>query len=275
MSDNPGTDGEENLAEDLSVDRILPPTPQRRQRARREGHVARSPRLTAAVVILCTLLALELVGPRMLASWRSCAEALLSSQKLSSVSAEGLGAELSGMVSDAAMNLLPLLLAVGAIAVMASLVQVGFLFAPRRLSLQMDAISPGKALSRIFCGRSLVAGAAGLFNLAAVAGVGWLAVRAEVPDLVMLQALPINEAVPAAGATFLTVGFKVALVLVASGLLDYTLARWRCEQHLRLTPIEAREEARQMDGDPQIRARQRQVARQRVVTPRNEARLVS
>ena len=69
----------------------------------------------------------------------------------------------------------------------------------------------------------------------------------------------------AGGAIVFAVGLKLALVLLALGLLDYGILRSRYEQDLRLTPKEAREEARRMDGDPQIRARRRQMVRQRAM----------
>ena len=68
----------------------------------------------------------------------------------------------------------------------------------------------------------------------------------------------------------MSVGLKLAIVLLALGLIDYALARWRWEQDLRLTPREASEESRRMEGDPQIRTRRRQIARQRAPANRND-----
>jgi flagellar biosynthetic protein FlhB len=213
-------------------------------------------------MILGTLFALEAFGPRVLASWLSTAEALMGAPHLGRLSPAGLWPVVADTTWNAAVSLLLILLLVMALAVLANLAQVGFLVVPRRLALRLDAVSPIGNLARIFSGRSLCGAAAGLMKLAAVAGAAWLAVRREIPALVMLQTLPIHEAVAAGGAIVMSVGLKLAIVLLALGLLDYALARWRWEQDLRLTPQEAREESRRMEGDPQMRTRRRQVARQ-------------
>lgn len=253
------------MSEDLATDRVLPPTPQRRQRARREGHVAKSPQLTAAVMILGMLMVLKALGPGMLTSWRSAAALLMGSSHFESTTTADLWAVSMSAAWDAGASLLYLLLAMFGLAVVVNLAQVGFLLAPQRLSLRFDAVSPMQSLARIFSGNSLAWFCGSLLKLTAVLGVGWLAVRAELSHLVVVQSLPIDEAVPAGGAIVLRIGLKLALVLLALGLLDYGLARWRHEQSLRLSPQDAREEARRMDGDPQLRARRRQMSRQRNV----------
>ena len=55
----------------------------------------------------------------------------------------------------------------------------------------------------------------------------------------------------------------MALVLLA--LLDYGLQRWKHEQDLKMTHQEVREEMKNLQGDPQIVARRRQIQRQMVL----------
>ncbi len=45
-------------------------------------------------------------------------------------------------------------------------------------------------------------------------------------------------------------------------VVDYGLARYRLERELRMTPEELREEQRELQGDPQVAARRRQLTHQ-------------
>jgi flagellar biosynthetic protein FlhB len=53
-----------------------------------------------------------------------------------------------------------------------------------------------------------------------------------------------------------------ALALVILALFDYGLQWWKQEQDLKMTHQEVREEMKEMQGDPQVAARRRQIARQ-------------
>ena len=44
--------------------------------------------------------------------------------------------------------------------------------------------------------------------------------------------------------------------------IDYAYQRWKHEQDLRMSPQEVREEMKNLQGDPQVAARRRQVQRQ-------------
>jgi flagellar biosynthesis protein FlhB len=52
--------------------------------------------------------------------------------------------------------------------------------------------------------------------------------------------------------------------MLALASLDYLYQRWRLERDLHMSPQEFREELREMQGDPRLAARRRDLARQRV-----------
>ena len=52
---------------------------------------------------------------------------------------------------------------------------------------------------------------------------------------------------------------KVGAALLVLAMLDYAYQRWRHEQDLKMTPQELREELRNLEGDPQLRARRKHV----------------
>ena len=58
------------------------------------------------------------------------------------------------------------------------------------------------------------------------------------------------------------VWLRVVLAMLVLGILDYGYQRWQYLQELRMTVQEAREETKEIEGDPRIRQRIRQIQRQ-------------
>ena len=58
------------------------------------------------------------------------------------------------------------------------------------------------------------------------------------------------------------VWLRVVLAMLILGIIDYGYQRWQYMQELRMTVQEAREETKEVEGDPRIRQRIRQVQRQ-------------
>ena len=54
---------------------------------------------------------------------------------------------------------------------------------------------------------------------------------------------------------------KIGAALLVLAILDYGYQRWRHEQDLKMTPQELREELKNLEGDPQQRARRKQMQR--------------
>src|SRR5690606_40989213 len=68
--------------------------------------------------------------------------------------------------------------------------------------------------------------------------------------------------------------FWIGVCLLVLALFDYLYQRWEYEQSLRMSRRELKEELRQTEGDPQIRARIRQRQRQLASSRRSEERRV-
>ena len=58
---------------------------------------------------------------------------------------------------------------------------------------------------------------------------------------------------------------KIGAALLVLAILDYGYQRWRHEQDLKMTPQELREELKNLEGDPQLRARRKRLQRELAV----------
>jgi flagellar biosynthetic protein FlhB len=218
----------------MSQERTLPASPRRREEARRQGFLPRSPALTAAVVLLAGVAALGLFGPRAL-------EAQLDLLRRGLSLDPGLDARAAAL--PVGLALLPFAALLVAAAVLASALQTGIVARRFSLGALWRPIEPLRGLGR--------AGHAAA-QLAAVAIVLAVTLWTERRELAPQHWASVSAAF----------AVRAAAALLALGILDCLWRRWRLERALLMTVQEARDERRRSEGDPKIRARRRTLARE-------------
>ncbi|MEL7239721.1 MAG: EscU/YscU/HrcU family type III secretion system export apparatus switch protein, partial [Planctomycetota bacterium] len=122
------------MAEDQNndQDKTEDPTPRRRQEAREEGNVAKSQDLAAAVILLSLPLLFWVLGPHMLASLTRIYRRFLGTE-LMEVTGDTLMISSADLVKQLVVGIVPLFLIVAVVAFLGNVLQVGFLFAPKKL----------------------------------------------------------------------------------------------------------------------------------------------
>ena len=82
----------------------------------------------------------------------------------------------------------------------------------------------------------------------------YIAVRRMVPHLALSGGLPLGSVVGSTTGAIITMIRLGRRGRVAIGLADYAVARRRTEKQIRMTKHEVKQEAKQTDGDPHMRA---------------------
>ncbi|MCE9591845.1 MAG: flagellar biosynthesis protein FlhB [Planctomycetes bacterium] len=250
------------MAED-DADKTEPATARRRQEAREEGNVARSTDLTAAVMLLAAVLLLHGMGMRLLEGLRLVTHEMLTpATGYNPTRATDVEHMLgwAGWIALAAV--VPIMLALTAVALVVSVSQVGFLFSTQALMPNLARLSPLKGLKGFFDAR---AGIRLVMSLSKVGLVGLLACWFILQDLPVILMLPSLEVLPLFGLACTLVyalALKLAVTLLVLAILDWAYQRWQRERDLRMTKEEIKEEMRRMEGDPLVKQRRSRVARQ-------------
>lgn len=242
------------------------PTPKRRREARERGQVARSADLTAAAVILGALLLLNWTGGGMVVALQESMRRAISPGTLHDVSTGGAVLALVDVSLPVVRALAPMFGGILLVAVIANLLQVGFLFTTKRLQPDLSAISPLKGAKKLFGGgRGTVGLLMNLLKLVLVTGAAYSALHGRLDDIVAVQALDFGQIVRFGGSLIFDIGMRIAVLLLVLALIDYAWQRWRFERDLRMTKQEVKEELKTMEGDPLIKQRRRQIQLQRAM----------
>ncbi len=175
------------------------------------------------------------------------------------LSVDMLGRALGDMLGTigAALALPMILLVVAALA--GSLVQTGLLFAPEKLAPKLENLSPAKGFSRLFSARGLIEFGKTLAKLAVVVAVVATLMRPELARLPLMSGLDAGEMLGEIARLTSRMGLSVFIALTFIAMLDYGFQRFSFMKSMRMSKQEVKEEFKQSEGDPMIRARLRQI----------------
>jgi flagellar biosynthetic protein FlhB len=241
------------------------PTPRRRQEAREQGNIARSPDLTAAVIILAGMVSLKWFGDGLVQALRILMGRLLDQEWLTTSGADINATVLAALVV-VGKAIAPVLLGLMIAAVLVNLVQVGLFFSPKRLQPRLEALSPLKGLGRLFGrGNGLVTLVMNLLKLSLVTAVAYSAIHGRLNQILGVSGLEFGQIFLLGASVVYAVAIRIGILLLVLALIDYAYQRWRNERQLRMSKQEVKDEMRRMEGDPQIKQRRRQIQLQRVM----------
>lgn len=241
-------------------DKTEAPTPRRRQEARTKGQVARSQDLTAAAILFAAIMALRVFGLELfngLLSLMANGLVLQFPNELPNVFAYGKFAW-----DTIAAGLVPLLLAVLTAGLIILFIQVGPLLSFQPITPSLSKINPLKGLERLFSARSLVASAMQLAKFTVVALVGFISMQLEAARVLFSSTIAVGEMAQLGAALVGELCLELSGAVLVIALLDFAWQRYKHERDLMMTREEVRDELRNMEGDPAVKRRRRQLQMQ-------------
>ncbi len=244
-----------------SGERTQAATPRRRQKARQQGRIAQSGDLTSAAVLLAATVALRLTGARAagtLAQW--------ASQTWGQAPVVGFGQTqvmaLFGAGLRAAGGVLLPVLGAGVVAGVAiGLAQTQFVLQSAGLVPDLQRVNPLAGARRIFSRRALMELGKAAVRLAGLFAVLWGPMHQLVPELAG-GSLSLEAATATTFAVIVSGCLRVGIVLAVVGVADYFYQRYELDTQLKMTRQEVREEVKEQDGDPLLRAQRRRRMRE-------------
>ena len=249
------------MAEQSGGEKTLPASPQKRDKARQDGKVARSQDLSAAFALLLALFTMRYLGwpmfQRMLAAMHHYFDDIDS--LLPQIdNAQRLAIDVLLYLVPAVGPFLLIMLVGGLVA---NVLQVGFLLTGKPLTPDFNRLNPISGLANLFSLRALVELLKSSLKLTIVGYIAWISVRDHAEVYVNLMALTPAALLPAVGGIIFTLWWRISLAIIVLGVLDYGFQYWQHERSLMMTAQEAKQELKEYEGDPRIKQRIRQIQR--------------
>jgi flagellar biosynthetic protein FlhB len=270
MSDNEDSTDDSQKTEE--------PTARRLEEARKRGQVVYSREVGNWSMIFAGTVLVALAGPGIMADLRDTLSVFLSEPDKMAIGGEGLHAVLGKLFLHVIGDIALPLFALAAAGVMAGFIQTGPIFTLDPITPDLSKISIFSGLERLFSGRSLAEFAKGLIKLVIVTAAMLFVLWPYFGGIEHFVGQDMAAALADLRLLFIKMMTAALAVLFLVAVLDYLYQRHDFMAKMRMSKQEVRKEFRQTEGDPQIKARLRELrdrrARQRMMQAVPEADVV-
>ncbi len=239
------------------------PSQKKLQDAEARGDVTQSPDIAAWLVLAAATAFLVLWSPTTAHDLRRMLTGYLENPHAMSLTAESA----PGLASTLGFQLL-LILAVPfgilvVVAIASHLVQHPPVFALEKLKPDIARLNFLKGFSRLFGRAALVTFIKGVLKTLAIAVVVGATLWPERDSLLAIVMMPVTQIMPVLLALMTKVMLAALAVLAVIALADYGWQYFERMSRLKMTRQEAKEEHRQSEGDPIVKARLKQIRSER------------
>jgi flagellar biosynthetic protein FlhB len=259
------------MAEDSDLEKTESPSGRRIEQAREEGQTPQSRELMAFLVMAASAGGLWVMSGWFVRHGENVMRMGLTLDRQEAFDTNALGMNLLTLGTEALTTLAPFFLATMVAALLTPvLLTGGWTFSPKALTFDLSKIDPLKGLKRMISWQSIAEMVKGILKTLLLGGVVWWVIAHERDNLFALLSQPLETALPAFGKMLLYsfVGFVAGLAVIA--LIDVPFQLWRYYAGLRMTKEEVKQEGKEMEGDPQLKARirsqQREISRRRMMS---------
>lgn len=247
-------------------------TPKKRQDIKKKGQVFQSKDLTAAAVILVSVLAINAMLPFILSTAENFIKDIFTIyvrdyEDLYTV--VNLQSFFVFILGTALKVITPLLILIVATGLLITYGQVGFIFTGETLGFKLERINPLEGFKRIFSTKGIIELGKALLKILLIGYVVYSTIRLQINMLPQLLDMSVIDIVNYLDSALVSIGLKAGMLILAISVLDYFYQWWDFERSIKMTKQEVKDEVREMEGNPQvkskIREKQRRIALRRMM----------
>lgn len=162
----------------------------------------------------------------------------------------------------ASLFIIPGLMIMGT-AFIAGLGQTRFRVSTEALKPSLERISPAKGLSRIFSFKSIFDFLKNVIKLVFISGATYGVMAPSLKEFINYPALDLSLQMDKFSSLLFRLVITIVIIIFILAVLDYFYERWSHLRNLRMSKQEIKDEHKEMEGDPYIKNRLRQIRRER------------
>jgi len=245
-------------------------TPKRQEEARNKGQVPRSRELTTMAMLLMAAIAMTFMGERMVAQLGGIMRLGLAVERAKIFDPWSVIELFGQAVSLGILLMLPFLVLMVATALAAPVALGGWAFSTEALAFKFDKLNPVTGLKRIFAARGVMELVKALAKFLLIGLIGALLLWYFLPQLMGLgredPAVGLAHAGQILSRSFVILSASLALIAA----IDVPFQLWDHAKNLKMTRQEVRDEHKNTEGKPEVKAKvrtmQREIAQRRMMS---------
>ncbi len=266
------------MSGDSSQEKTEQPTGKKLSDARHKGNVAQTKEIPSVLILFSSIGVLFFAGSWILDHLINTMRGMYQRAGTLHMVPGNMNELLWEMFLSCATVLLPLMVPVLVAGVVGNVAQFGFLITGEKLKFNITKLDPIKGIKKFVSLNSLVELFKSIIKLVIIGGVAYAVVQRYQDQIPGLMQLNVPQILSFIGHVSFQVCFYVCLALVLLAVADFTYSKWQYKKDLRMTKQEVKDEYKNREGDPKVKARiravQREMARKRMMEAVPEATVV-
>lgn len=240
---------------DQQGDKTEKATPKRLEEAWKKGQFARSSEVQTVFVLFGGILALLFTGTE---TWRQLGLLMyhtFAHLHETAVTFDNMQRFVIDMLSVAGNCVWPVLAATAVGGLLAAGAQSHFRTAPDALELNWERLNPVSGFQRIFSVRAAMPTAISAVKLAVIVGLSYKVIESVLRDPIFHSSVDISRVGAFMADSSFKITMRIGFALVVLASIDYAYQLWRTGQDMMMTKEEVKDEAKNQEGDPKMKAR--------------------
>ncbi|MBT4932900.1 MAG: flagellar biosynthesis protein FlhB [Rhodospirillaceae bacterium] len=251
------------MADEDDAQKTEDPTDKRKEKSRSDGQVASSQEIKSWMSLLGGAFGLLILAPGIATDIRMIGAKFIFAPEAVPLDREHFQLLFFQVFIDISMAIGPFLMLLVLLAFVANVAQTGFIWAPKKIAPDVSKISLLKGAKRMFSLRSVNEFAKGILKLTLVTVVGLTVAGPFMTDMSLFLERPLSAMLDR--LLTISVWFTLASVGVMAVIasLDFAYQKYSQKKEMMMSKQEVKDESKQSEGDPQVKARIRQIRMER------------
>ena len=257
------------MAEDSDLEKTEQASSKKLEKAREQGDVPRSRELASFSVLMAASAGFWLSGPTIINQLKQLLQSSLSFNQSDSASLDGFGQHIFQSLLELFFSFLPMVVLLLLAILLPPMAIGGWVFSDQVFLGNFSRLNPLKGLANMLSSNTFIELGKAIAKSLLVGGVAWLITFNQFDDMFALIDQSLITANSHQGQILLTCFTAMVAALALIALIDVPYQIYHHGKKLMMTRQELRDEAKESEGNPEIkaklRAQQREMARRRMM----------
>lgn len=244
-----------------------PATAKKLDDARKEGNVSKSKELVNAVTLIFAFFFLRSmiggIGESIMSLYTIMYERIPTyASNANEITINSAVFILGEMLKQLVQIILPFLVVGFVVSFLMDFIQIRWMVTTKPLKPKLSKLNPVKGVKRLFSKQSLMNLLKSMGIVIICTAVFLTSLGAFKDMLFNLYGLSILDAITAIGDFIFNVAIKISSIYLIIGFADFAFQKWKFKEDMKMTKQEVKDEYKNQEGDPKVKAQQKSRMRQ-------------
>lgn len=239
------------------------PTPKKLRDARQKGQVVHSKDVSSTALLVGIFAVLFIGGTWIFQNLQETV--VVATESANYPFEEALGRVGKTTIHAGVITLLPILLVVLVFGVGVNVAQSGPLLAAESVKPNLNKLNPINKLKQIFSMKNAFEFGKSVLKIVFLGVLLFIAIRNAIPGLLELPYAGVDGVTKELGALLWQVAMNTIIAYIVVAAADYFFQHWQFTKQLMMTKDEVKQEHKEMEGDPTIKGKRKQLHQEMVM----------